>query len=291
MDHIMRFLKGCLIGIANAIPGVSGGTLAVITGIYDRLVAALGGFLHGGEGNWKKNTLFLAPIALGMAAGLLGFSHVLKWMYQYIPVQTSLFFAGLILGSIPFMVRLALSAGFRPWHVVPALLAAGGVVMLAFVDGGGDATTISITDPLQALWFAFSAMIGMGAMVIPGISGSFMLLLMGVYQTFIESVRSFNIPLLAVFGVGAIAGLLVITRLLTLLLARFRAPTFWTLLGLVAGSVVDLGVKAFVPEAMAISNALGIWNIPLMVLALATGAGAALLLSADKKEKATREPA
>lgn len=293
MKHLWNFLKGCLMGIANAIPGVSGGTIAVITGIYDRLIGAVSGFFRGGEGGWKKNVQFLLPIAAGLAVGLVGFSFVIVWARDTVPLQTSLFFAGLIVGSLPFVIRLANEGRFKPAYLVPFAVCAGLLVFLALANRSPETPALRSLDLGQGFWFAACAMLGMAAMVVPGISGSFVLLLLGAYTTFITGIKEFNIPVLLVFGIGAVIGLLGIAKILDLLLRYFRAWTYWAILGLVAGSIFDIVLRAVRPESLQVSaDLLQGWNWPVALVAGAVGIGAALLLSGSKKadHEAARQP-
>jgi len=102
---IVNALKGSLIGVANTIPGVSGGTIAVITGLYDQLIASVSGFIKTG---WKKNLLFLLPVIVGIAVGIGLFARAVDYFMENYPDQTAFFFMGLILGSVPFLIRLTL---------------------------------------------------------------------------------------------------------------------------------------------------------------------------------------
>lgn len=286
-EALFLALRGVFIGIANAIPGVSGGTIAVITGIYDRLIAAVSGFFKRGEGGWKANLAFLAPIALGVGVGLVGFSFVIVWARATVPVQTSLFFAGLIIGSIPYVAKLANRDGFKYSYLLPFIVGFGLLVFLALSNRAPETEAIRNLDLGNSLWFFFCSVLGMAAMVVPGISGSFVLLLLGAYNTFITAIKEFNIPVLFVFGLGCIVGLLVISRLLEIILKKFHGYSYWGILGLVAGSIFDVIWRAFRPESVAVSTqALGILSLPVAIAVTLAAIILAVVFSSEKKQGA-----
>ncbi len=284
MKHVINLIRGAFIGVANAVPGVSGGTIAVITGIYDRLLASISHFVKGGEGGWRKNIIFLLPILLGVAIGLVGFSFVIVWGRSTVPVQLSLLFAGLIVGSLPYLLKIANRNGFNALYLIPFILGAALVVLLSLLNRAPEGEPMRSFDFLQGLAFFGASVLGMSAMVVPGISGSFVLLLLGAYTTFITAIKEFNLPLLVVFGLGSIIGLLLISRLLNVLLDKFHSWTYWGILGLVLGSVFDVILRAISPNSMALSTAnLVDFNIPLAVAAFVIGLVGALALSGEKK--------
>lgn len=283
---VSQFLKGTLIGAANAVPGVSGGTIAVITGIYDRLLNAVSQFKTGGEGSVKKNILFLLPILLGVGIGLLLFSKVLVWTRSFIPMPTGFLFLGLIVGSFPYLFKIASKNGFRFTNLIPFTLAFVGLLVMVLTDRSPETPPLRSLEGLQYLWFFIAAVVGMGAMVVPGISGSFVLLLLGAYSTFITSIAEVNIPLLGVFGAGSLVGLLLISKALTWLLKTYHDSTYWGILGLVTGSLVDLLLRAVETNSWSLSQQyLDGWLWPVTFVFFGLGLFGALFLSGEKKEK------
>lgn len=301
---LINSLKGLAIGMANAIPGVSGGTIAVITGIYARTLSAIGGFFTD-YGGWKANLGFLAPIVLGGAVGIGLFAQIIDRLLVAAPEQTFFFFIGLILGSLPHLVGKALEPSratgatgktrapgetgapaddaaeqrtgnprFSPIYVLPFTLTLGILIVIELLGSPSESPPITNLDLAGGLLIFLSGMISAAAMIIPGISGSFILLLIGTYTTFIQAARDLNVPILLVFVVGAAAGLASVAKLIAWLLARFPRPTYWAIIGLVVGSVVSiwpgftLGLEA-------------VWS----VAAAALGAVPALLLGSDRKER------
>lgn len=181
VNNLLLFLKGIVVGAANIIPGVSGGTIAVIMGIFDRLIEALNTLFK----KFKENMLFLIPVGLGAAVGIVGLSRVINWSLTNYEVQTNFFFVGLVAGSIPLIYKRAVSKrSFKPIYIIPFLVGAACVVGMAFITpaASGEAA-------IQSLTFGnFFQMLGCGAiaaaaMVVPGISGSLVMVLLGLYSS------------------------------------------------------------------------------------------------------------
>ncbi len=236
---VTNALKGAFIGMANMIPGVSGGTIAVITGIYDELVDALGNFFSGSSG-WRRNTLFLIPVLAGIIAGAIGFARLITFFLEAYPEQTMFFFIGLILGSGPYLVRRAGAEGVRLRYVVPFVAAL--ILVLAI----GLAESPDATEPVRQLtlqsgvWVFVGAFVAAIAMIVPGLSGSFLMLLIGMYSTLTAGFSELNVPIMALFVVGTLAGVVSVSKIIAWLLRRFHGPTYFGILGLVLGSVISL---------------------------------------------------
>lgn len=233
--------KGALMGVANTIPGVSGGTIAVIVRIYDELIAAISTFFSSG---WKRNLRLLIPIAVGTGIGIIAAARLLDAVLERYPVQTAFLFAGLILGSLPLLFRTALKQPFRPVHLVP--LVGGLALILAMALAGRPPLSEPITtlSAANAPWLFLAGVISAATMVVPGVSGSFVLLLIGMYSTFIAAVNDLNVPVAAILGIGAAVGIVVVSKLIHLLLARAHAVTYWAIIGLVAGSVATIWMES-----------------------------------------------
>ena len=270
---LLNIVRGALIGIANTIPGVSGGTIAVVTGIYEDALSSLSGFFRE-NGGWKANARFLAPIVVGVAIGLFGFAHVIGYLLEVAPIPTSFFFLGLILGSLPFLIKTARKDTFLPIYLAPLVLTLGFMVYMSV------AGTPPESDPVRTLGLAsvglvfLSGMISSGAMIIPGISGSFILLMIGMYTTFIAGLREGNLFVIGVFGLGSVAGLVFIAKLISYFLRRFHGATYYAIIGLVVGSIP--GFWPGLPSGMA-----GVVSLASLVLGFAL----AYLLGAEKKTK------
>lgn len=243
MEHIINFFKGMIIGISNVIPGVSGGTMAVSMGIYEKLVQTIGNFFHHFKENFKKNMIFLLPIVLGAGIGIIAFSKLIKFLLENYAMQTQFAFIGLILGSIPFIMKKSVSKGFSWKYLIPGILTFAIGLVLAILE------LLGITgDPVQSfdinfiniiLLFVYG-IISAVSMVVPGISGSFILLLLGVYSAIITAISTLNILVLIPFGIGVVIGILLASKIIDFLLEHFYGYTYFAIIGFVLGSLLAI---------------------------------------------------
>ena len=263
------FLKGIGIGAANTVPGVSGGTIAAITGIYDQLIHAISTFFKA----WKKNTLILVPVGVGALLGIALFASLVEYLLATAPQATAFFFIGLIVGSLPFLFGQVSGHRVGGPQLAAAALAAGVVVLMGVAGRPPMTEPITTLSVTNGLWLLLAGAIAAATMIIPGVSGSFVLLLIGMYQTFIAAVSSGNLPLLAVLGAGALIGIIAVSRVLDLLFAKFYAATYWAIIGLVGGSVVGIWPGVGGEEPMWFS-----------LLAVVAGFGLAFGLGSRKRE-------
>ncbi len=278
-EHVLNGLKGSLIGAANTIPGVSGGTIAVVTRIYDQLIESVGGFFKTG---WKKNLAFLLPVIAGVVLGIVLFAQVVDFFLVRYPAETAFFFIGLILGSIPALFKITVQERFNPGYVIPFVLSLGVLLAMAFAGRPPATEPITILTFRTSILIFLTGVISSATMIIPGISGSFVMLLIGMYSTFIRAVTDLNIPILLVLVPGFVIGIVLVSKLINLLLHRFHAVTYWAIMGLVLGSVVAIWPRGAGGSWLLPATAVAIlWSIA----ALATGFLLAYLLGTDRKEK------
>jgi len=229
-----NLLKGMMMGASDVVPGVSGGTVALLVGIYERLIAAINGLT---SKDWKKHVIFLIPVGLGMGISILTLSHLISWLLEAFPKPTFFFFLGLVFAIIPLLLREAeFKQTFNAGHYVLLALAAVGVALTGFVsqDQGAVMTSLSWSD---YLFLFFAGWLASSAMILPGISGSLVLLLLGVYQTAIEAIKTLNLPVIIVVGFGVVIGLLLTSKLIQYVFQRFRAATYAVIIGFVVGSI------------------------------------------------------
>ncbi|QNL97924.1 DUF368 domain-containing protein [Treponema sp. Marseille-Q4132] len=256
--NILRTLAiGIIIGMANVIPGVSGSTIAVVFGIYDKFINAI-------TLNIKKiwlNKKFVLPIIAGMASGVLIFSKVITVLYERFPVQTNFFFTGLIIGSIPMLAALATKtkkgARIERAKIVSIIVCTliGVAVMILFsILESSFGTSQDMAGPLPAfsvklaLKIFIAGLLGAVAMIVPGISGSLLMLIMGVYPIVIKSIPSLFLPesfftaliLLLPNGFGVLAGLLIGAKLVKNLLEKAPNHAYAVILGLLCGSALNI---------------------------------------------------
>lgn len=236
-NRIGLFFKGMAMGAADVVPGVSGGTVAFITGIYEELINSLTSFnikavkllLSGNiKAVWQHvNATFLLILFGGILTSIFSFTKFISWALNTHPKLVWAYFFGLIVASVVLIGR---QIKFSQWSSVAAFVVAA---WLAF-----ELTRLSSvsTTPSQLFFFVAGA-IAICAMILPGISGSFILLLLGMYQPVIEAVHNFNGLILGTFALGCLFGLLSFTHFLSWLLRRFHAVTLAALTGFMLGSL------------------------------------------------------
>ncbi|MDE6925857.1 MAG: DUF368 domain-containing protein [Acetatifactor sp.] len=249
---IKSILKGMLIGIANIIPGVSGGTMMVSMGIYDKLIHCITHLFS----EFKESVKFLFPIAIGMGIAIIASAFGLEWLFESFPVQANLLFIGLILGSLPIMWKNVKRSRMKAGHLIAALAFFALVVgMAAFggTEGAAANLTFSIVNVLKLF---LVGIVASATMVIPGVSGSMVLMLMGFYQPilsaitdFIEALTSFDmdgifagIGILAPFGIGVVAGVFAVAKVVEIIFEKFPLYAYWAIIGLVVASPVAIAL-------------------------------------------------
>lgn len=271
---IKNILKGIVIGIANIIPGVSGGTMMVAMGIYDKLIHCITHLFS----ELKKNVMFLLPIVIGMGIALVGGSFTIEKMFEVIPFQTSLLFVGLVVGGLPAMWKNVKGKTIRPGHVIAFVIFFAVVVVMALMgETEGNAADLGFT-LINVIKLFFVGVIAAATMVIPGVSGSMMLLLMGYYNPilstitgFFESLKEFDIEglmqgvgVLAPFGVGVLVGIFAIAKLIEIIFAKFPLYAYWAIIGLIVASPIAI-------LAMGTFPVIGLIEILTGIVALAVG--------------------
>ena len=238
--YLFVALKGLCMGAADVIPGVSGGTIAFLTGIYEELVDSIRLidtkalkylFTLKIRKFWNYiNGWFLISVLVGVLISVFSLAKLMIFLMNYYPVQLWSFFFGLIISSSIFILR---NVNLKKVNNLLALIfgiAVGAAICL-----------LSPGETTNEIWFIFiSGALAVCAMILPGISGSFILLLLGKYPYIMSAVSEFKIEILLVFGIGAILGLLMFSRVLSWLLKRFYSITVVALAGIMLGSLVKL---------------------------------------------------
>lgn len=252
MTFITDIIKGMFIGIANIIPGVSGGTIALSMGIYDKLIGAVSNFLK----DWKKSIITLLPILSGCGIGLIGFTFAIEYLLSEHTFITCMAFVGLILGGLPVLIRqlkekLSEQGGSVGMSGIISFLVLFAFAICLPLMGSDEEVmkTLTATPGLMVILF-FIGIIASATMVIPGVSGSLVLMILGYYYGIIESIKNFlealkavDIPaltngflVLAPFGVGVLLGIFLIAKLITFLFERYGVQTYCAILGLILSS-------------------------------------------------------
>ena len=246
--YLLVCLKGIGMGAADVIPGVSGGTIAFMTGIYEELVGSInningaavkllfkGRFLE----FWKHiNGTFLVSLIAGILISIMSLAKLMTYLLSHLPVPTWAFFFGLIIASSVFILR-----DIKDWKLKDGVMLFLGVILGVVV------CTLSPTETPDALWFIFlSGAIAICAMILPGISGSFILLILGKYEFMLSTLTKIlsgdgvllDFAVLVIFVLGALVGILAFSRFLHWLLARYHRSTLLVLAGFIIGSLVKV---------------------------------------------------
>lgn len=243
---IKNVLKGMVVGVANIIPGVSGGTMMVSMGIYDKLIHCLTHLFK----EFKESMKFLIPIFVGVGIALVGLSFIIQPAFEHFPLQTSCLFIGLIVGGLPAAWKKVKGKGIKISYIIPFLVFFVLVVGLA-LTGEKEGNAADLTFGLWSCMKLFVVgIIASATMVIPGVSGSMMLLLLGYYNPIVSAIKDF-VTALASFdmqgilqgcgvlvpaGVGIVAGIFAIAKLIELVFEKFPMQAYWAIIGLIVAS-------------------------------------------------------
>ncbi len=239
-DYLLISIKGVAMGAADVIPGVSGGTIAFLTGIYETLInsikafdlVAIKLFFSGkfGEFSKKINLPFLVALVAGIAFSFLSIARVMTYLMEHYPIPLWSFFFGLILASAIIILK-----GLSSWKMSHFLGLAAGIAL------GASICLLSPSQTPTDLWFIFlSGMIAICAMILPGISGSFILLLLGKYEYILNGLNEMNLSLIITFILGAAIGIVSFSHLISWLLRRFHNQTICVLAGVMLGSLLKV---------------------------------------------------
>lgn len=240
---LINFIKGFILGIANVIPGVSGGTMAVSMGLYELILSSIGNFFKDIKGNFIK----LLPIILGILVAIVSTSKLVTYALTNYKAQTLCLFIGLIFGGVSLIMRKIKGKGSKTnyliffvifFFVISLNFLKTGLIEISFANMG-------IIDYLLLLLMGF---IASSAMVIPGISGSFILMVLGYYDKIIYTISTItdfsklgsNLLILVPFGIGVIIGIVFMAKLITNLIKKYETKTYFAIMGFVLSSVVVL---------------------------------------------------
>ncbi len=304
-QSFLLFFKGLCMGSADIVPGVSGGTIALITGIYEQLLAAIKSFdgraaLALVRGDWRTvaarvHFRFLFILLAGIGTAVVSMARVVHFLLQHHPVPTWGFFWGLVCASILYIGR-KITNWFGP---------GGGFFLLGALGAYYLVGMIPVTTPETPLFIVFSGAVAICAMILPGISGSFLLLIMGKYQFITCAIRHPLLPenmvVLLLFAAGCVAGILGFSRLLSFMLARYHNLTMALLTGLMCGSLRKVWPWKEVVDSVVIRGRLHVLQernvLPLsmdgefyLTLALAAAGFLLVLFLQGLADRETRQP-
>ena len=253
-EKLKILLKGMVFGIANIIPGVSGGTIALTLGIYEDLIKALSNILK----SFKKSMSLLIPFGLGTAISIVVFSKIINFTLTKFPTMTILFFIGLIIGGLPLITEKVKGKKVKVRYIVLMLLTFAFILGISFLNENGNNVVLS-SNPITYILLFLVGVVAAATMVIPGISGSFVLMLLGYYKPIINTIdelTSFNnvfqnILILIPFGLGVVIGIITIAKLLEYLFKKYKTETYYAIIGFIVASIITLFLTINLPHNLA----------------------------------------
>lgn len=273
-----NLFRGFLMGICEIIPGVSSGTMALLLGIYDQFLGAISRIV---SRHFKNAVLYLLPLVIGMGIAILTMSSLMDYLLTEHMVPTHWFFIGMVLGVIPMMFSISnYKTEFRPAHYIMMGLV---IVLLYWMstvsDTAAPAESIDISVPVMIGLF-FSGMLASAVMLLPGISGSLMLLILGAYPVIMRAISEFTsfnfavLPILIATGLGIVSGLLLASRGIQFLLRNYTYIMYAAIIGLLFGSVF--------PLYPGLPDAAGTWIAS--IVSLAAGLSISTYMGSKNKE-------
>lgn len=273
MKLLKEICRGSLLGVANIMPGVSGGTLAISMGIYDKIIYAVTHLRK----DLKNSIRILAPIGVGVLLGFIGLSYVIRWLFMFYPLQTNLLFIGLVLGGLPEIVKSIRGERITGIRLLICLIFFSLVSILPLLNISGKEAAMDLSFVTGAKMFGIG-IISAATMVVPGVSGSMILLILGYYQPLLDEITGCINGLLlmdgdkiirgilllgpAVIGVGV--GIIVIAKLVEYLLEHHKITSYWAILGLILASPIGIFLEME-------SSSLDFISVITGILALALG--------------------
>lgn len=250
MNMFKNIIKGMMIGIANIMSGVSGGTLAVSMGIYDKLIHCITHILS----EFKESMKFLLPIFAGAGIALVALTFVIEALFEYYPIPTNLLFIGLIVGGLPPVVTKVKSHKLSFGHILAGLLFFALVVGMAMMGDNGNRQVTLNLGIVPIIKLVLVGIIAAATMIIPGVSGSMVLLILGYYEPIIQQITAFctavitldmagilhGIAILLPFGIGVLIGILGIAKIIEIIFEKYPVYAYCAIIGLIAASPIAI---------------------------------------------------
>ena len=247
MNFLVNCIKGIVIGAGAILPGISSGVLCVILGIYEKLLDSVLNFFK----NIKNNFKYLAPIVIGAFLGILIFSNFLNYLLIEFPIQTKSIFIGLILGCIPSLVKQCNSKStIKKNYILYAI--ATFIIGIVIVMLEKNINFVATSDFSFGYLFVSGFVMSVG-IVVPGVSNTIILMLMGVYSTYLSAVSTMFLPVLIPMGLGVIVGSFIFMKIIKILLDECYVQTFYSIIGFSLGSVLVLLPELHIDSSSIIS--------------------------------------
>lgn len=256
MHYLFDLIRGAVMGLANIIPGVSGGTMAVSLGIYDKLIYSITHLFK----DWKSSLRFLMPLLIGAGLGIVGFTYIIEFLLANYTLTTALAFIGLILGGLPILFRSFVKSlkeekrHISFMHILPFLFFFAIAVGLPMLQASGETLMTFQLTASHLIQLFFVGVIAAATMVIPGVSGSLVLIILGYYYGILNTITLFlaalkagdkavlgqQFSLLVIFGIGVLMGIFLISKVIEFLFNHYSSYTYAGILGLVIASPIAI---------------------------------------------------
>lgn len=275
MQYLINGFRGFCMALADSVPGVSGGTIAFVLGFYDKFITSLNNIIFGNKNEKKEALFFLIKLGFGWIIGMVIATLILTSLFESHIYAVSSLFLGFIIFSIPLIIKEeknCLKGKYK--NIIYAILGIVIVSLITYfnpVSNGGNIVDITNLNFGLIIYIFVSAMIAISAMVLPGISGSTLLLIFGLYMPIMNAIKEFlhfnfnYFPVLVIFGFGVLTGIALIIKLIKIALQKFRSQTVYLIIGLMIGSLYAIVMGPTTLEAaqnpMSISTFSIVWFI------------------------------
>lgn len=250
---IKQILQGMVVGIANIIPGVSGGTMMVAMGLYDRLIHAITHL----KSEFKDSMKLLIPIFAGAGVAIVALSRLFEFLLATYPIPTNFAFCGLIAGSLPFIFKKVKGHKVTVSKIIPFLIFFGVVILMALLGETGGASADVSLGFVNLLKLFGVGIVAAATMVVPGVSGSMMLMLLGYYDTILKVINDFvdalvkfdmgglmtGVGILVPFGIGVVIGIFLIAKIIEFIFSKAEIHAYYGIIGLILASPIAILLK------------------------------------------------
>ena len=250
LDWLLDIVKGFIVGTANVIPGVSGGTLMLVLGIYEKVIGSISNIFK----QFKKSVLTLLPVLVGVAVAILTMSRLITYCLDAYTFATIMLFVGAVLGGMPMLIARVKKDPVKPLYVVIGLITFALVIGMLFLGQGSNAD-LSHMNPIKFLVVIFMGAIGSATMIIPGVSGSALLMTFGYYKPIYGAIgditnsastqRGNDIIIAIAFVIGTAVGIWAVAKLIEMLLKKFEIQSYWGIIGFVLASAIIIVLQNF----------------------------------------------
>ena len=260
-DKITLFLKGIVMGIANIIPGISGGTLALTLGIYEKLIDIISHFTK----NIKENIKFIILLGSGIVLSILLFSNIISYCLENYRFPTILFFIGIIIGGLPLLLKKVKGTSNISNYIIFSITFMI-IMIMTFASVKDNNISLSVINIGTIIGLFISGVISATTMILPGISGSFMLMLFGYYTPIVNTISDLsklnnilhNLIILGFLGMGILVGIFASAKAIEALLKKYEIKTYYGILGFVVASIISIFITSISNTINAIQIIVGI---------------------------------